>query len=82
MIRYPPRRVQMKQLEAERRSILRGFMCDSNAAIVECWETFPKLCPASRKSASDIDATQSCVDRDVAAKATLGVEEKVGRMGV
>lgn len=67
----------MKHLEAERRKVLREFMISANDAIGNSWSKLRSLCGPAMDSANAVDSSRGTVDREVAALATTGAEEKV-----
>lgn len=74
---FAPSPSQMKDLEAERRKVLREFMISANAAIGNSWSKLRTLCGPAMDSANAVDASRGVVDREVAVLAAEGMEEKV-----
>lgn len=70
----------MKKLEAERRGTLRDFLVDANRLVGDNMCKLPNLNESASRTANALDASQAAVDKDVSAKATTGVEEKVRPM--
>jgi len=67
----------MKDLEAERRTVLRDFMVKANVAIGDSWSKLRTLCGPACDSAHAVDSSRGAVDREVASLAAAGVAEKV-----
>lgn len=66
----------MKDLEAERRTVLRDFMIKANVAIGDSWSKLRSLCGPACDSAHAVDSSRGAVDREVASLAAAGVAEK------
>eukprot|EP00903_Cladosiphon_okamuranus_P014150 g13150.t1 len=67
---------KMKDLEAERRKVLREFMIEANAAIGSSWSKLRSLCGPAMDMANAVDPNHSTVDREVATLAAAGMEAK------
>lgn len=67
---------QLKDLEINRRAVLRDFMVGANKAIFETYSMLPKLCGTATDSADAIQATGDAVDQLVNARMAAGAEEK------
>lgn len=67
----------MKDLEAERRKVLREFMISANAAIGSSWSKLRTLCGPAMDMANAVDPSRGSVDREVANLVAAGMEEKV-----
>ncbi|CAM9628592.1 unnamed protein product, partial [Scytosiphon promiscuus] len=69
--------MKMKDLEGERRRVLREFMMSTNVAICESWTKLSALCDPAIGAAKAIDPSRGAVDHEVAATASDGVEQKL-----
>lgn len=78
----PSLRHQLKDLEVNRRDVLREFMVGANKAVFETWSMLPKLCGTATDSADAIQATGEAVDKLVNARMDAGAEEKVREYGL
>ncbi|CAM9738969.1 unnamed protein product [Pylaiella littoralis] len=67
---------KMKDLECERRQVLRDFMVAATAATSESWSKLHELCQPACDSASAVDASRGTVDAEVSSLAVMGMEEK------
>lgn len=72
----------MKDLECERRQVLRDFMVAATAATSESWSKLHELCQPACDSANAVDASRGTVDAEVSSLAVMGMEEKVGGVTV
>ena len=71
----------MKDLETERRRVLREFMISANSAIGNSWSKLRSLCGPAMDMANAVDPSRGSVDREVATRAEAGMEEKVTNGG-
>eukprot|EP00752_Nemacystus_decipiens_P005827 g5267.t1 len=67
---------KMKDLEAERRRVLREFMISANSAIGNSWSKLRALCGPAMDMANAVDPSRGSVDREVATLVEAGMEEK------